>query len=456
MTNALVYCRISRDPDGTALGVERQRGDCLELCEKRGWNVTDVLVDNDISAYSGKPRPGYIRAMEGLKEGRADVFVAWHPDRIHRSPRELEDFVDLVESTGAIVATVTAGDVDLGTPEGRLHARIIGAVARKESEDKSRRLRRKHDEIAATGKANGGRRAFGYKADRVTVDPAEAKLVREAAQRVLAGDSLYSIMNDWTDREIPTVTGAKWSGTALKTMLMSPRLAGLRSHRGEIVGPGEWEPILDRDTWEAVKAVLVKRSRGRTRAPRSYLLSGGIARCAHCGHHLIAAPRPTGRAYACLKSNGGCNGVSIMAEPVEELVTDALFDVVDDADLATMFAPREPVPEEADLVDIEERLGDVAELYADGEISRAEWMRAKTRLEERRAEAAPAVAEARAPSPAIEFVGKPGALRAAWPKLSLDRQRTILGSVVSEVTITSGGRGGARVDLDRVNMTWRT
>jgi hypothetical protein len=39
--------------------------------------------------------------------------VTWHPDRLHRAPRELEDFVDLVEATGATVATVTAGDTDL-------------------------------------------------------------------------------------------------------------------------------------------------------------------------------------------------------------------------------------------------------------------------------------------------------------------------------------------------------
>lgn len=46
------------------------------------------------------------------------------------------------------VVVVSGGDYDLTTPEGRFTARIVGAVARKESEDRSRRVRRKDLELA--------------------------------------------------------------------------------------------------------------------------------------------------------------------------------------------------------------------------------------------------------------------------------------------------------------------
>ena len=62
---------------------------------------------------------------------------------------------------------------------GQFQARILGAVAKKESDDKSRRIRRKHEEIAANGKVSGGgSRPYGYEADKVTVRPAEAAIVR--------------------------------------------------------------------------------------------------------------------------------------------------------------------------------------------------------------------------------------------------------------------------------------
>ncbi|MGZ6528310.1 MAG: recombinase family protein, partial [Actinomycetota bacterium] len=74
----------------------RQEADCRDLVARREWAVAGVYVDDDRSAYSGKPRPGYEELIADLKAGRINAVVAWHPDRLHRSPRELEDFIDLL------------------------------------------------------------------------------------------------------------------------------------------------------------------------------------------------------------------------------------------------------------------------------------------------------------------------------------------------------------------------
>ena len=78
------------------------------------------------------------------------------------------------------LAVVAGGDYELTTPDGRLSARIVGAVARKESEDRSRRVRRKHLELVEQGKP-AGQLGWGVRSD------AERELVREAAGRVRAG-----------------------------------------------------------------------------------------------------------------------------------------------------------------------------------------------------------------------------------------------------------------------------
>jgi site-specific DNA recombinase len=139
---AAIYTRISYDPAGQRAGVERQRLDCEALCLARGWEVVTYLEDNDRSAHSGKPRRAYQQLLRSIEASEIDAIVTWHNDRLHRSPRELEGFIDLVELTGVRVAVVSGGDYDLTTPDGRLAARIVGAVARKESEDRSRRVRR--------------------------------------------------------------------------------------------------------------------------------------------------------------------------------------------------------------------------------------------------------------------------------------------------------------------------
>lgn len=75
MRAAGIYVRISSDPDGTALGVERQARDCQELARSRGWRVASVYEDNDVSATRGKPRPAYARLLADLRAARIDAVV---------------------------------------------------------------------------------------------------------------------------------------------------------------------------------------------------------------------------------------------------------------------------------------------------------------------------------------------------------------------------------------------
>ncbi len=217
-----IYTRISYDPAGQRAGVERQRLDCETLCRSRGWEVGRSFEDNDRSAYSGKPRRAYQELLGAVEDGDADAIVTWHNDRLHRSPKELEAFIDLVERTGVRVAVVTGGDYDLTTPNGRLAARIVGAVARKESEDRSRRVRRKHLELAEQGRP-AGQLGWGVRSDD------ERALVREAAGRVLAGHGLMTIARDWNERAVPGATQRPWTPKTLRTALLSARIAGLAS-----------------------------------------------------------------------------------------------------------------------------------------------------------------------------------------------------------------------------------
>ncbi len=140
------------------------------------------------------------------------------------------------------LASVT-GDVDLGTDDGRFMARILGAVARKASDDMSRRISRKNLERALSGAPPGGR-LYGYQPDRTAIDPAEAAVVREAAARIIAGDSLRSVAGDLTARGFLSPTGKPWSLMSLRRILMNPAMSGQRIYRGEVVAQGTWDGIL--------------------------------------------------------------------------------------------------------------------------------------------------------------------------------------------------------------------
>ena len=110
VVRAGIYTRISWDPQGQRAGVERQRVDCEGLCIARGWEIRQYFEDNDRSAYSGKKRRAYEDMLAAVEDGVPDDVDTWHNDRLHRSPRELETFIDVLERSGVRVAVVSSAE----------------------------------------------------------------------------------------------------------------------------------------------------------------------------------------------------------------------------------------------------------------------------------------------------------------------------------------------------------
>ena len=431
-SRAGIYVRISRDRAGEGLGVKRQEEACVALCDSRGWEPVLTLVENDTSAYKGRRRPEYERLLMAIEAGEIDAVVAWHPDRLHRSPRELERFIDLVEARRTHVATVQGGEYDLSTASGRMTARVVGAVARHESEHKAERQRAKMLELARAGKSGGGRRPYGFEADRVTIVPAEADEIRGASRRVLAGESLRSITLDLVERQVPTASGAPWSTGVLRRILISPRVAGLRSHQGRVVGDAVWPAVIDRADHERLVAVLSDPGRRRSTSARSYLLSG-IAVCGRCAAPLIAHPRPRARCYACRtgpNSPRGCGRLQVVRGDDETQLV-------------------------GEVRQLGERLDELATGWADGELDRRSWMTARARIEERLGAARGRLAVLVDRDAARAWRVDQGSLTGQWDGLSFDRRRAVVVALVDRVTVGPARPGVPRFDPDRITIDWR-
>ncbi|MBV9012626.1 MAG: recombinase family protein [Pseudonocardiales bacterium] len=262
--------------------------------------VAEVYADNDVSAYSGKPRPAWQQLISDVQAGALDAMVSWHVDRLTRSPRELEDVIDLADKHGIDLATVT-GEVDLSNPTGRLVARMLGAAARHEAEHRAERQKRQRRQAAEAGRvAGGGKRPFGFGEDRVTMVDAEADVIRECAARVLSGESLASICHDLADRGITTSGGKRWLPTTLRQLMVSARISGRRERIprssgqtirpviGEVVADAVWPAVIAPNDSDRLRALLTDPSRRKYSAAngRRYLLSG-ILRCGLCGGGMV-------------------------------------------------------------------------------------------------------------------------------------------------------------------------
>ena len=462
MVRAAVYARISSD-DGSALGVSRQVEDCRKLADGLGWEVAEEYIDNDVSAFSGKRRPAYERMLADLVDGFRDAVLVYHPDRLTRRPLELEKFLEVIGKAGvAQVRFAAGGSLDMGTGDGLLVLRMMAAVAANESETKSRRLRRKHEQIAAEGRPGGGSvRPFGFESDRVTVIPAEAEVVRQIVARFLAGESVLAI-GRWLEEEgVRTVTGKTWRTTSVRTMLASARIAGLRAHRGEVVGPAVWEAIITPADRDRVLARMEQLKTSGRRSPRRYLLSG-MLRCGKCDHRLYSSARKESRRYVCKNGpdHGGCGRLTIVAAPVEELVTAMVLYRLDTHELEAALTgkAREDVAA-AELSDAlagdRAQLDELAGLYADKTIGVREWVAARKPIEGRIEETERRLGRLTRTDALAGLVGNGAQLANSWGSLNLTRQAAIIKAVVDQVTIAPGAQGATTVDPGRVQINWR-
>jgi DNA invertase Pin-like site-specific DNA recombinase len=435
---AAVYVRISRDKVGAGLGVERQEADCRKLAADLGWEVVGVYPDNDLSAYSGKPRPRYRELLAAIRAGQVDAVLVWHTDRLHRSPAELEEYIAVCQPRDVPTVTVKAGALDLATPTGRAVARTVGAWARFEVEHMAERQQRARLQAATDGRWSGGRRPFGYGPDGTTVIPVEAAEVRTACAEVLAGRSLRAIAADMNARGSTTSTGKPWRSDSLRDVLLRPRNAGRMVHRGQVVGEAGWPALVDLDTWMAVVGVLTDPSRRTNpgRGPR-WLLSG-IATCSVCGapvRSTSASGRPT---YTC--SSG--KHVVRSAGEVDAYVAAVILERLGRPDARELLAPNRAVDTaELHLRDtaLRERLDGLAAAYADGAIDGRQLREGTERIRAQRAEVEAQLAANARGSVLAGVVDAPDPA-AVWRGLDLDRRRAVV-QVLVEVVIHPARRG---------------
>lgn len=452
---AAVYLRQSEDRDDDQLAISRQREDCHKLCAARGWDPVDY-VDNDVSAVGAKrKRPAWNQLLDDIGAGTVQAVVCWDLDRLYREPIDLEYLIPLADRTGTALATVT-GDVDLSTDNGRMIARIKGAVARAEVDRRSARQKRKGLQLAEAGENWGPRRPLGYERDGSIVAH-EAAAIAEAYNLVLSGHhSLMSICRMWNQSGFRTSLGNPWRHQGqLGGILLNPRYAGLRSYNGRPIGPAKWPAIVQRDVWEAVHDILTDPSRfnGKTRA-RRYLLVG-IARCGgRCEENGIVSTvdavkgvnRPS---YRC----STCFGISKVIDRVDDQITRLVVARLSRPDAAELLVDQKHPDLDklrSEAAAAREKLRSIAVRWAEDLMTDEQADAATRRAKQRLAVAESAMQDA---NRARLFKGVVGEEAYRFPGLHLDRRRAIIDGLITVTLRKSLQRG--QFDEDSIVVDWK-
>lgn len=284
------------------------------------------------------------------------------------------------------------------------------------------------------------RRPFGVTADRREVVADEAAAIRDAARRVLDGDALSAVVRDWNTGGLTTAGGGPWRVNSLSSLLIQPRLVSAPQ-------------ILDGDTHAALVALHASRRKQSRRPTRRYLLSG-LLRCWRCGGGLRGMPRTRGAdLYACPgPPHGGCSGTAVTADHADDAVRDLVLARLDSP--AVLSLPVDARAEVQELAAHRQRLEELAELWASGEINRDEWL-ALRRSIARRVELAEAeVARLARMATVRQMAGTGRLLRARWPTMTFDERRDLVVAALDHVVVAAAEPPRQLFRPERLQPRW--
>ncbi len=397
------YARISADTRRDEHGVQAQHRINHETAARYGWVVVHEFTDNDKSAAKADVvRDDFEAMLRALRLGRlpdgAEVqgVVIVAEDRLARRPGDYERFVEAITYRDGRVFSDARGPKDLYSEDTESMGLFGAVISKMEVRKMQRRMRQSHRSRAEIGKPAGGTRPFGWRDDRLSLDPKEAPLLRKAAEDFIGGRSLYSIVAEWQREGVVTTLGNKWTTTSLKVTFKNPRLCGWRAINGELVRDsagepvtGQWTPILTPEQWQALQAIFAAR-KGRSVTRKgvgeilppdyrefSYLMTG-VLRCGKkqadgktcnsllrvsrqrdCKQHIYMCPA---------KTQGGCGGIGRRGDLIDLFISEAVLAKLEEASFAASPESAE-WPGQTEYEDLKGRLEELRTQWASGRIS---------------------------------------------------------------------------------------
>jgi len=312
------------------------------IANRRHLNWQVVPDEYNDGGYTGgnMERPALQRLLRDIRQSRIDCVVTYKLDRITRSLIDFARLMTLFEQHHVAFVSVTQ-EFDSSTPVGRLTLNILSSFSQFEREIISERTR---DKMAASRKKGmfvGGFPPYGYDIDPAThklaINPAEAEIVREIYETFLNVQSVTTVMHalnakgyrtkTFTSRRRRVYAGNPWCRFYVRRVLTNPLYVGKVRYHGELY-PGQHEPIITQDRWDAVQRLLTGGKDTPTKSTRQVALLRGVLQCGHCGCAMSPSscrkPNKAYRYYVCSTSqrhaSQTCPVRSVPAGEVEEVV----------------------------------------------------------------------------------------------------------------------------------------
>ena len=358
---AALYLRVStarQAEHDVSIPDQKRQGEAY--CASRGYQLVETYVEPGASATNDR-RPEFQRMIEAgtSKPAPFDMVVVHSFSRFFRDHFELEFYVRKLAKNGVKLVSITQEMGD--DPMHVMMRQIMALFDEYQSKENAKHVIRALKENARQGFWNGSLPPIGYRVvaaeqrgakvkKKLEIDPLHAETVRLIYRLALQGDGakgqmgVKNIVSYLNRNRIFTRDGGRWGIGQVHRILTRRTYMGehefnKRSKSKELKPVSEIvvvpvPPIIDRETFDAVQALL--KARHPTVTP-SAVISGptmltGLIHCAKCGGAMTIRTGKGGRYryYACsMKARQGptaCEGMAVPMDKLDDLVASHLED----------------------------------------------------------------------------------------------------------------------------------
>jgi site-specific DNA recombinase len=285
--NVIIWARVSTREQKDGYSIDAQLRATRDKAMKNGWTVTREFVVAE-SAKRGAERVAFGEMFHWVKANarrqNIKAILSHKLDRVCRNMRDAVRLQELEDTCGVQLAFV---ENQFGPgAAGALSFNVMAAVAQYYSDNLRTEVLKGMEERVRQGWPIG-RAPFGYvnvddKDEPVKPAPVESKAVLRIFELYSTGKFTFKQLGNLLEKEGFTYRPSvpRFRRTTLSYVLKNPIYTGELVRHGQVF-QGKYQPLIDRQTFEACQRIL--NGKNRRTSTQSMLFSGGLIRCAVCG-----------------------------------------------------------------------------------------------------------------------------------------------------------------------------
>lgn len=379
--NIAGYARVSSEGQLDGYSIPQQKDIIENYCKIKGWNLVKIYVDGGFTGANTN-RPALQDMIEHID--CYDLVLVYKLDRLSRSQKDTLALVDQFAEHGTKFASIQE-NFDTSTPLGMAMLGILSVFAQLERENIKERMSMGRKGRTKKGLWRAGSNVptgYDYINGHLVIREDEAVQIRKIFELYLQGWSINKIRTymhaNYTNRY------SSWAQqSAVSTTLRNSLYIGmLPSKTDGVAYQGEHEPIIDKETFDKVQAMLAARAEHYDPALKhpfvaKHLLTG-FTYCGECGGRVSCVGSHKYSYYGCHKitrSDPREKGIKKCSTPnynvkiLDKLVIDEVLKLAyDDTAIKALIKPRKQVDHRKAIKALDNQKSRLIDLYSVGGI----------------------------------------------------------------------------------------